>query len=140
MTVYAKLMNVTQISIIFLILLMPIPKYYNVNEFNYTLPSSSSRNLSLLHCNIKSANSNSGDRSNYLASLNHNFDITGLSETWLSEKCHSIDGFSAYDHLHKYQDGKRGGRVSLLIHDNIQYKELDSNSVMMIILKACLLK
>ena len=55
----------------------------------------------------------------YLASLNHNFDIIGLSETWLSEKCHSIDGFSAYDHLHKYRDGKRGGGVSLLIHNNI---------------------
>ena len=105
-------------------------KYYDVNEFNDTMPTSSSRNLSLFHCNIRSANSNSGDLSMYLASLNHNFDIIGLSETWLSEKCHSIDGFSAYDHLHKYRDGKRGGGVSLLIHNNIQYKELDSISVM----------
>ena len=105
-------------------------KYYDVNEFNDTIPTSSSRNLSLFHCNIRSANSNSGDLSNYLASLNHKFDIIGLSETWLSEKCHSIDGFSAYDHLHKYRDGKRGGGVSLLIHNNIQYKELDSISVM----------
>ena len=36
----------------------------------------------------------------------------------------------AYDHIHKYWDGKRGGGVSLLIHNNIQYKELDSISVM----------
>ena len=78
--------------------------------------------MSMFHCNIRSANHNADDLHNYLMSLNHNFDIIGLSETWLSKNNETIPSFDDYNHVMKYREGKIGGRVSLLIRDSITYK------------------
>ena len=52
------------------------------------------------------------------------FDIIALSETWFSEGNHDLIGFPNYNHVSTYRPVRTGGGVSLLIKDNLYYKEL----------------
>ena len=102
--------------------------YFQIDEFNDSVGILPKGNLSLIHCNIRSARQNSADFSNFLYSLHHKFDIIALSETWLNSNNDSIIGFSEYSQVNIYRNNKRGGGVSLLIHDSITFTELEDLS------------
>jgi len=108
-------------------------KYFETDEFNKI--ASRNKKLSLMHTNIRSATKNSNDLSNYLATLNHQFDIIALSETWLNKNNTDIIGFPNYSQVHIYRENKKGGGVSLLIKETIHYHELENLSIVSEILE-----
>ena len=56
--------------------------------------------------------------------MNIKFDIIALSETWLSPRNKTINGFHGYNQLDTFRETKTGGGVSLLIKNNITFQEL----------------
>jgi hypothetical protein len=74
-----------------------------------------------MHINIRSVNKNFMPFTTYLQTLDHTFDIIGVSETWLNET--SVDNFktNCYNTESIYRSDRIGGGVSLLIKDSIQY-------------------
>lgn len=105
-------------------------KYYNSEAFKSKLTQIGGENqLSMLHCNIRSAVKNANNLSHHLNSSYCEFDVIALSETWLNESNSTFSGFTNYNHEYNIrkiikEDGsyKKGGGVSLLINDNIQYE------------------
>ena len=99
--------------------------YYTINDFNKSIVSNlAPKNLSMIHNNIRSATKNGNTFSHYLRTIELEFDIIALSETWFSEGNHDLIGFPNYNHVSTYRPVRTGGGVSLLIKDNLYYKEL----------------
>ena len=85
--------------------------------------------FSLIHSNIRSASKNADDLSNFLTTLDHKFDIIGLSETWLNENNDIVPGFSNYTQVHNYRTNRTGGGVSLLLSAYIRYHKFEDLSI-----------
>jgi len=106
-------------------------RYYDSIGFNYKISPAECKikQISMIHCNIRSANKNANNFSNYLKSLNHNFDVIAFTETWHNENNTDINGFQDYNHEYNYRKAKRigsdktkkGGGVSILVKDNLSY-------------------
>jgi len=104
----------------------------NINNCNYYLEDDFGKKISnfrcaekcfsLTHLNIRSIPKNLEYWNLFLKSLNYEFTVIGISETWLTENnvnCFDIDG---YQHEYLFRSsGKRGGGVSLFIKDTIEY-------------------
>ena len=58
---------------------------------------------------------------NYLESLNYEFNVIGLSETWLNSNTVSMCNINGYNHECVYRQGKSGGGVSIYIKQHIKY-------------------
>ena len=99
--------------------------YYNEDEFNTLVRNqySVSHDLSLFHLNVRSLPHNFDQLSQYLNTLNLNFSIVGLSETWHTE--HTVNSYElpGYTSVHKYRCHQRGGGVSLYVSSSLQYRE-----------------
>ena len=74
---------------------------------------------SLIHENIRSIPHNLDKFDNYLASLEHEFSVIALTETWLKD--HSVDlyGIDGYESEHRIRTTRDGGGVSLYIKNTI---------------------
>ena len=94
-------------------------EYYTEKLFNYTF--SDNNNLSILHLNIRSVSLHFSEFMGYLDTLDLKFKIIALSETGINNH-HAVYNITHYhlemDHRHK----RRGGGVSLYIHNILQYK------------------
>ena len=99
-------------------------RYYNEDTFNRKIAhvSQASQSFSLMHANIRSVQSNYQSLECYLEALNHNFDVIGLSETWLNDD--TVCNFKPNHYLaeHLLRDGKSGGGVSILLSEGLSYK------------------
>lgn len=114
-------------------------KYYDSSDFNVKLSKDYHNKpvqISMIHCNIRSANKNANNLSNHLRTIDHEFDIIALSETWLNECNTDIDGFPHYNHEYNLRNTKtdngttkRGGGVSILIKNTIPYRVIHKLSV-----------
>ena len=71
--------------------------------------------------NIRSIPKHFSDLKAYLANLNHSFSVIGISETWLQDKVPSYP-LANYGLELDYRTHKRGGGVSLYLHESLQYK------------------
>lgn len=78
--------------------------------------------FSLFHMNIRSIFKNMGDLELCLNSINHNFTLIGMSETWLNCSTAEVVNIAAYKHEYDYRNNRMGGGVSLLIQDNLEYR------------------
>ena len=81
------------------------------------------KGLSLLCYNIRSLPKKFSEFQILLESLKHNFDIIGLTETWLSPlnfDLYSLEGYQKP--VQKYRSSKRGGGIMLYIKNTVQYK------------------
>jgi Skp family chaperone for outer membrane proteins len=105
-------------------------RYYDSAEFNSLFLNDlyKDKQLSMYHCNIRSANKNANDLSIHMRTLNHEFDIIALTETWLNQNNTEINGFPHYNHEYNFRKSKKGGGVSILLKDSIQYKVLNDVS------------
>ena len=77
--------------------------------------------LSLIHTNIRSSSCNLRTFDTYLDTLDHSFSFIGLSETWLKSCNKDLYGIAGYKGEHSFRSKQRGGGVSLLIKDSIEY-------------------
>ncbi|XP_068757218.1 uncharacterized protein [Montipora capricornis] len=98
--------------------------YFIENQFNEMLKREqySDADFSLLHLNIRSLQRNINNLTNLLSSLEINFSIVGISETWLSDSFHSVD-IDGFRFVHKYRQSRPGGGVGLYVSNDIEFKE-----------------
>ena len=114
--------------------------YYNENSFNTKFKNNT--NLSFIHLNIRSVPLHFSELLCYLDTLLINFKIIALSETSINMN-HTTYNIPSYNLEMNYREKRKGGGVSLYIHDSIQYKSRtdleiggDVNSVFIEILKS----
>ena len=115
----------------------PDMQYYN-NQYNSVLYSCdyyledscndkikkegiSNTAFSLLHSNIRSAVRNLQNFESYLASIDHQFKIIALSESWLKDHNFDLYNLKNYNAEHKCRPLRGGGGVSLYIHESQEY-------------------
>ena len=94
-------------------------EYYNEQQFNRKF--SNNTNFSLMHLNIRSVPLHFTELLCYLDNLDIEFKIIGLSETALNNT-HTIYSIPSYNCEMDYRAKKKGGGVSLYIHNTLQYK------------------
>ena len=93
--------------------------YYQEHQFSEINKSRSK--LSLLHHNIRSAPKNLEQLMLYIKSLDFQFTVIGLSETWLNESTKDLYGIPNYVSINECRQDKRGGGVSLFIQNSVQF-------------------
>ena len=88
--------------------------YYNVETFNSEFTELNQTDLSIINLNIRYLVANRDDFYSYISTLNLNFDVICLSETWINESNLSDNHlFPLYNSGHSSRPpGKRGGGVS----------------------------
>ena len=101
--------------------------YYHEDSFNQSFQRVFNDNdtLSLMHLNIRSIPSNLTKLVQYLSNLNVNFDIIGISETWLNETNKDIYNLNGYNHVPLVRQDRIHGGVSLFISASISYRILN---------------
>ena len=104
-------------------------EYYTKESFNkYLSAPNSIKNISLYHHNIRGLPENFIKMDLMLNGLKTQFDIIGLSETWLKESncdLYNIKNYASYHKIRKYKD--RGG-IALYIKNGIERHDLDIDS------------
>ena len=61
------------------------------------------------------------DFTNYLSSLNHEFSIIALSETWLTDSTEMLYDIPLYKAVHCCRPRRTGGGVSIYVHTSLQF-------------------
>ena len=106
--------------------------YYSIDSFGVESKgiNHSQNNISLLHANIRSVKHNFNNLETYLQSLSFEFDVIGLSETWLNDT--EVDNFNhaGYVAENACRTHKTGGGVSLLLKNSLHYRKRIDLSVM----------
>ena len=101
-------------------------KYYDENNFNTELGEISERNnFSLLHLNIRSVPKNFNNLTNYVQNLKINFDVIGLTETWINEANTNLYNIEGYVQRELYRKQRKGGGVSLYVKEEIVFNDRD---------------
>jgi hypothetical protein len=95
--------------------------YYLENKLNSKI-NESINYFSVLHHNIRSAQKNLESLQHLLHSINIDFSIIGLTETWLNQFNFSLYGIDGYFSEHNFRQNRRGGGVALYIKNTIKYK------------------
>lgn len=96
-------------------------RYYIPNQLNDDTAISSLSSFSIMHHNIRSINKNLSNLTDLLSTLNLDFDVIGLSETWLQND-QNIQPIENYYFVHNARTDKSGGGVGLLLKDSINFK------------------
>lgn len=97
--------------------------YHDEDTFKQVTRDSTNIDFSMLHLNIRSIMNKFDDFQAYLDSLEHDFSVIGLSETWLN--CRNINEFPLvnYHNTGMVRTNKQGGGVSLYINKSYQFRE-----------------
>ena len=102
------------------------------NDFNSIIKSNDNyaKELSLMYLNVRSIPKNIDKLNNYLLSLDIQFSIIGLTETWLKETTSELYKLPEYKSIYVTRPSRKGGGVSLYIHKNYDYvQQPDMNSM-----------
>lgn len=75
----------------------------------------------MMHMNIRSIPQNSLAFECFLESLNCQFNIIGLSETWFNEANHDLYNLDGYNCVSNYRSHQSGGGVSLLLNKDLTF-------------------
>ena len=75
--------------------------------------------FSMIHCNVRSAQSNMDALTIVLSELEHDFTIVGISETWLSEQNIDLYSMPRYNAFHSCRRNRRGGGVALYVKNHV---------------------
>ena len=108
--------------------IFPDTKYYSGHVFN-TSRKPLTPGISFIHLNARSLSSNFREIDDYLSSLNYQFDIIAISETWVSEPEHNKFNINGYDVYHTNRKNKRGGGVALYVKQELACKFLSCKSL-----------
>jgi len=104
--------------------------YYDSSTIHNHHPPIDKSNLSLFHLNTSSLNLHNNDVIDYLATLDHHFDIYGFSETWFNYTDDStrvnLGDFAVENCI---REGRQGGGVSLFINSQINYRNRPDLSI-----------
>ena len=105
--------------------------YYLEDMFNTKLSKMNiqSNNFSIMAANIRSMPKNLSKLECYLENLNHKFTIHGFTESWISNHSAGLYGIKGYNVEHNYRKDRKGGGVSLLISDQVEYQLRDDLTI-----------
>ena len=99
-------------------------EYYIEDQFKEMLRKKSrtaNSKLSVLHLNIRSINKNFSELTDLLQTVDYQFHVIGLSETWLNDYSHSVS-VEGYDFVHSHRKNRQGGGVGLYLASSFDYK------------------
>ena len=101
--------------------------YYHEDSFNHFLAKSFKygETFSMMHLNKRSIQSKLSKLDQYMANLNANFDIIGISETWLSDLNQNIYQLDGYNHESLVRPDRTHGGVSVFISSLFPYRILN---------------
>ena len=108
--------------------IFPDTKYYSGHVFN-TSRKPLTPGIYFINLNARSLNSNFREIDDYLSSLNYQFDIIAISETWVSEPEHNKFNINGYDVYHTNRKNKRRGGVALYVKQELACKFLSCKSL-----------
>ena len=83
-----------------------------------------------MHLNVRSIPKNRDKLNNYLLSLGIQFSIIGLTETWLNEETSELYELPEYKSIRLTRPNRKGGGVSLYIHQKYDYVEKPNMNIM----------
>ena len=78
--------------------------------------------LSLFQLNVRSLPRHYNELDLYLHSLQYDFEIIGLTETWLTENNSDLYGIHDYQSINKFCDNRAGGGVSLYVKNSVNFE------------------
>ena len=82
-----------------------------------------------MHLNIRSSPKNTDKLNNYLLSLDIQFSIISLTETWLKDETSELYELPECKGIHLSRPSRKGG-VFLYVHQNYDYTENAKMNVM----------
>ena len=86
--------------------------------------------FSIIHLNIRSIACKFDSFKKLINILDANFQIIGLTETWLHNNNNDCSTLKEYEFLGSYRTQKRGGGVGLYVSKHLEFKnrnDLDKN-------------
>ena len=102
-----------------------ICRFFSTDAFNEEFSLITDKDLSVVHCNIRSLNSNGDDFVNFLSTLSVKFDVICLTETWIKDVEYLDSFFPSYNAFHSCRPGNnRGGGVSIFLGQGFQIRNL----------------
>jgi hypothetical protein len=105
-------------------------QYYGDSDFSNMIANSMS-DLKLLHLNIRSLPINNDALTIHFSTLNLQFHVIALTETWLTpETCDLSFLLPDYEHVKQYRVTKKGGGVSLFVHKSLSFNVLPELSML----------
>jgi hypothetical protein len=96
--------------------------YYLPEDFNKLLKDNDMKNgiLSFIHSNIRSLPKHHDELQMFLTELDIEFDIIGLTETWLNEYNCDMYGIDGYTHFRIVRANRIGGGVSVFVKNKLK--------------------
>ena len=98
--------------------------YFSVENFIAISEQLNKDDFSILHLNIRSLNANIDNFREFLGSLNGNFSVIVLTESWCDETANenSLLSLDNYYSVHQTRDNKKGGGICIYIHKQLEFK------------------
>ncbi len=97
--------------------------YHCSDTFNKTVAKLNKPNLSLIHFNSRSLVKNYEKTTDYIQTLNNDFSIIAISETWLKSNTHpALINIDNYTIVRSDRQDKKAGGVALYIKNNVNFK------------------
>ena len=78
--------------------------------------------FSMCHLNIRSVSKNLSSFENYLETIQYNFTMIGLTETWLNDTNYDLYGLQGYNFVEQHRSSLGGG-VALCVMKHLNYIE-----------------
>ena len=98
--------------------------YFLVQNFIAISEQLNKDNFSILHLNIRSLNASNDNFREFLGSLNGNFSVIVLTESWYDETANENSLLSLENNYSVYQtrDNKQVGGICIYIHKQLEFK------------------
>ena len=99
--------------------------YFSVEHLIAISEQLSKDNFSVLHLNIRNLNANIDNFREFLASLNGNFSVIVLTESWCDETANenSLLNLDNYFSVHQTRKNKKGGGgICIYIHKHLEFQ------------------
>ena len=77
----------------------------------------------MIHQNIRSLNQNLTSFTDFLSTIDLDFDVIGITETWLQNSIEYTPFIEGYNFIHKCRSSKAGGGVGIYIKSDVVFKQ-----------------
>ena len=102
--------------------------YYDSEKFGSHFKENKNKTFSSIHFNARSLPKHIDRLTQFLCGLNFEFDVFGISETWMKEKSPIVQ-IPNYSFLCKGRQSKAGGGVGLYVKADLSFTVRDDLSI-----------
>ena len=113
-------------------------RYYSLTEF-FSLKLDDD-NFTILNYNIRSFHANNTVFQSMLNSLDHNFKILVVSETWNNDNNIALCNLDNFNGFHTFRQNSRGGGISIFCDQVISVSKCENMSSCTNYLESCVVK